>query len=53
MSSDSVIYELKTELPKYIAACHDVASIVHRKGWWKRERVTYFLAGQMLAKVHF
>ena len=34
--SDSVIHELKTELPKYIAASHNVASTVDRKEWWKR-----------------
>ena len=36
LNSDSVIHELKTELPKYIAESHDVASTVDRKGWWKR-----------------
>ena len=36
LNSDSVIHELKTELPKYIAASHDVASTADRKGWWKR-----------------
>ena len=35
-NSNSVIHELKTELPKYIAASHDVASTVDQRGWWKR-----------------
>ena len=36
LNSDSVIHKLKTKLPKYTAASHNVASTVDRKGWWKR-----------------
>ena len=35
LNSDYIIHELKSELPKYLAAAEDVAPIAD-KSWWKR-----------------
>ena len=36
LNSDSIIHELKSELPKYLAAAEDVAPTADKKSWWKR-----------------
>ena len=36
LNSDSIIHELKSELPKYLAAANDVDPTTDKKSWWKR-----------------
>ena len=36
LNSNYIIHELKSELPKYLAAAEDVAPTADKKSWWKR-----------------
>ena len=36
LKSDSIIHELKSELPRYIATAEGVSSTVDKRDWWKR-----------------